>query len=178
MTPFVLAYLHEHSDGETPRVNRDLIVANAGLAGEIAAAYGPSSSPMSLYDAVRDLPLEVDGYELEGLAQDVSSGFLRQTTIIQLHGGGETGVGEDVTYDGAEHDLLQAQGPDAPARRRVDDAQLLGASRDASALHHEPEQHAYLDYRRWAFESAALDLALRQAGVSLGERRRAARRGR
>jgi hypothetical protein len=34
---------------------------------------------------------------------------------------------------------------------------------------HEPEQHAYLDYRRWGFESAALDLALRQAGVSLGE---------
>lgn len=39
VTPFVLAYLHEHSGGETRRVNRDLIVANAGLAGEIAAAY-------------------------------------------------------------------------------------------------------------------------------------------
>ena len=39
VTPFVLAYLHEHSDGETRRVNRDLIVDNAGLAGEIAAAY-------------------------------------------------------------------------------------------------------------------------------------------
>ena len=39
MTPFVLAYLHERSGGETRRVNRDLIVANAGLAGEIAVAY-------------------------------------------------------------------------------------------------------------------------------------------
>jgi len=39
VTPFVLAYLHEHSGGETRRVNRDLIVANAGLAGEIAAAH-------------------------------------------------------------------------------------------------------------------------------------------
>ena len=39
VTPFVLAYLHEHSGGETLRVNRDLIVDNAGLAGEIAAAY-------------------------------------------------------------------------------------------------------------------------------------------
>lgn len=39
VTPFVLAYLHEHSGGETLRVNRDLIVANAGLAGEIASAY-------------------------------------------------------------------------------------------------------------------------------------------
>lgn len=39
VTPFVLSYLHEHSDGETRRVNRDLIVDNAGLAGEIAVAH-------------------------------------------------------------------------------------------------------------------------------------------
>jgi len=38
VTPYVLAGLHERSDGETRRVNRDLIVANAGLAGEIATA--------------------------------------------------------------------------------------------------------------------------------------------
>lgn len=39
VTPFVLAYLHESSGGETRRVNRDLIVANAGLAAEIAVAH-------------------------------------------------------------------------------------------------------------------------------------------
>ena len=39
VTPFVLAYLHEHSGGETLRVNRDLIADNAGLAGEVASAY-------------------------------------------------------------------------------------------------------------------------------------------
>jgi pseudouridine-5'-phosphate glycosidase len=39
VTPFVLAALHERSGGETRRVNRDLIVANAGLAAEIAAAH-------------------------------------------------------------------------------------------------------------------------------------------
>jgi len=39
VTPFVLAALHERSNGETRRVNRDLIVANAGLAAEIAVAY-------------------------------------------------------------------------------------------------------------------------------------------
>jgi pseudouridine-5'-phosphate glycosidase len=42
VTPFVLAYLHEHSNGETRRVNRDLIVENAGLAGAIATAYETS----------------------------------------------------------------------------------------------------------------------------------------
>ena len=39
VTPFVLAELHERSNGETRRVNRDLIVANAGLAAEVAVAY-------------------------------------------------------------------------------------------------------------------------------------------
>lgn len=39
VTPYVLAALHERSGGETRRVNRDLIVANAGLAGEIAVAF-------------------------------------------------------------------------------------------------------------------------------------------
>lgn len=39
VTPFVLATLHERSGGETRRVNRDLIVENAGLAGEVAAAF-------------------------------------------------------------------------------------------------------------------------------------------
>ncbi len=38
VTPFVLAFLHDRSGGRTVRVNKDLIAANAGLAGEVAAA--------------------------------------------------------------------------------------------------------------------------------------------
>jgi pseudouridine-5'-phosphate glycosidase len=38
VTPFVLAWLHRESGGRTLAANRDLIVANARLAGEIAAA--------------------------------------------------------------------------------------------------------------------------------------------
>jgi pseudouridine-5'-phosphate glycosidase len=37
VTPFVLAYLHRESGGRTLRANRDLIVGNARLAGEVAA---------------------------------------------------------------------------------------------------------------------------------------------
>ena len=40
VTPFVLARLHERSGGRTLRANRDLIVANAGLAGQIATEAG------------------------------------------------------------------------------------------------------------------------------------------
>jgi pseudouridylate synthase len=38
VTPFVLSYLHRESGGRTLVANRDLIVGNARLAGEIAAA--------------------------------------------------------------------------------------------------------------------------------------------
>ena len=38
VTPFVLSYLHERSDGRTLEVNRELIVANARLAAQVAVA--------------------------------------------------------------------------------------------------------------------------------------------
>jgi pseudouridylate synthase len=39
VTPFVLGYLHEHSDGRTREVNRALVVANARLAAEVSVAF-------------------------------------------------------------------------------------------------------------------------------------------
>ncbi len=124
---------------------------------------------MSLYDAVRDLPLVVESYELEGLAVEIASGWTRKTTVVHLRGLGEEGVGEDVTYHAEEHDALQARGPAWPLSGEWT---LDAFSRHLAGLplfDHEPAQHAYVDYRRWAFESAALDLALRQAGTSLGD---------
>ena len=124
---------------------------------------------MSRYDAVRDLPLVVEDYSLDGLEQQVSSGFLRKTTVIRLAGHGEEGLGEDVTYEAGEHDLAQAQGAAHPL---AGEWTLDTFSQHLATLplfDHEPDQHAYLDYRRWAYESAALDLALRQAGLSLAD---------
>ncbi len=95
--------------------------------------------------------------------------FLRKTTVVRLRGGGEEGIGEDVTYDAAEHDRLQERGPDLPL---AGDWTLDSFSQQLATLPlfvPEPERHAYVAYRRWAFESAALDLVLRQAGTSLGE---------
>jgi hypothetical protein len=123
---------------------------------------------VSLYENVRDLPLEVESYTLEGLAQQARPDFLRRTTVVRLSGGGHEGIGEDVTYTPEEHERLQARGADLP---------LAGAwtlhtfSEHVGSLplfEEEPERHAFLDYRRWAFESAALDLALRQSRRSLG----------
>ena len=124
---------------------------------------------MGLYDAVRDLPLLVDTYALESLEQQVSSGFLRKSTVIRLSGAGEEGLGEDVTYEATEHDLVQAQGPIHPLAGEWTVATFSDQLATLALFDHEPEQHAYHDYRRWAYESAALDLALRQAGLSLGD---------
>jgi len=39
LTPYVLSVLHERTNGRTLIANRRLVEDNAGLAGEIAAAY-------------------------------------------------------------------------------------------------------------------------------------------
>ena len=123
---------------------------------------------MSLYDGVRALPLQIESYELEGLELQARPDFLRKTTVVHLHSSAEEGIGEDVTYDSAEHDRLRERGADlelAGSWTLDSFSEHLAGQR---LFHDEPVQIRYVDYRRWAFESAALDLALRQAGRSLG----------
>jgi L-alanine-DL-glutamate epimerase-like enolase superfamily enzyme len=118
---------------------------------------------MALYDALRELPLEVESYALERLEQAVSSEFTRVTTVIHLLGRGDEGVGEDVTYTAEDHpppDELPLAGS-----HTIDSYSNLLEGLELFA--HEAEHAAYSDYRRWAFESAALDLALQQAGRPL-----------
>jgi hypothetical protein len=112
---------------------------------------------MSTYDAVRDLPLQIDGYELEPLEQEVARGFTLRRTVVVLRGGGEEGRGEEVDYNAVIQQELQARRGELPLAgvHTLDSFSLL--------------QSGQTEYRRWALESAALDLALRQAGRSLGE---------
>jgi hypothetical protein len=125
---------------------------------------------MSTYERVAGLPLTIDDYALEGLSRTVSSGFERFTTVIRLRGGGEDGVGEDVTYEGALQLAQQEHGPTLP---------LAGEWTFDSFAQHlagldlfpagAPDREVYRNYRLWGFESAALDLALRQNGTSLAD---------
>jgi hypothetical protein len=121
---------------------------------------------MPLSDSLLHLPLTVESYGLERLQQSVASGFTRVTTTVVMVGGGHEGRGEDVTYTAEDHDgfpdSLPLAGSTSPAELS---ARLEG--RDLFAA--PPAQEAARDYRRWAFESAALDLALRQAGRSLAD---------
>src|SRR5688500_16250180 len=124
----------------------------------------PRESP--LYDGLAGLELEIERYAIERRSLAVSSGFTRVTTTVALTGGGVTGRGEDVGYEAADHDGYP-EDLDITGRRTLNDlsARLHGLDLFPIA----PRRPADRYYRRWAFESAALDLALRQAGRPLGE---------
>jgi L-alanine-DL-glutamate epimerase-like enolase superfamily enzyme len=122
-----------------------------------------------LWEKVADLPLEIEDYALERLQRDVSSAFTRVSTVLRFRGDGHEGLGEDVSYEVADQDALQAAGATQP---------LAGTWTLESFCDHlatldlwpEPARHdVSVLYRVWAYESAALDLALRQSGLSLQE---------
>jgi L-alanine-DL-glutamate epimerase-like enolase superfamily enzyme len=124
---------------------------------------------MSAYDALAGLHLTIEGYELEGRERSMPS-FDRLTTTFHLRGAGQEGLGEDVTYDPGQQRSQQAAGPVLPLAGEwtVD---TFSRHLDGLDLFHgeAPTMPAFREYRRWAVESAAADLALRQAGLSLAE---------
>ena len=123
---------------------------------------------MALYDLIADLPLEIEGYELEGLEMALGQ-FDRLTTLIKLRGAGQEGIGEDVTYDGLEHIAFRDEKADLPLEGSWTVDSFSKQLDTLELFPNPPGNPAFLDYRRWAFESAALDLALHQAGKSLAE---------
>lgn len=66
---------------------------------------------MPLFDRVAQLPLIVEGAELEALAVDVAGRFVRRCTVLRLEGRGEEGVWRDVSYDAELQLAFQAEGP-------------------------------------------------------------------
>jgi hypothetical protein len=113
---------------------------------------------MSLWDSVADLTVKVDHYSLERRESSTPGGWTRVTTTVVLHGDGSTGEGEDVTYEAELHDGVP------------DDLMLAGTwSLDDLSRHLDEADPLAEGYRRWAFEGAALDLALRQNELGLGE---------
>jgi L-alanine-DL-glutamate epimerase-like enolase superfamily enzyme len=123
---------------------------------------------MATFDRIADLPLEVDGYELEGHRLEVP-GFERLTTVIRLHGAGEEGLGEDVTYDALDHIALQDEGPSLNLTGHATLGEFCEFMGGVDTFPSEPQREVSRRYRRWAFEAAALDLALRQSGAGVAE---------
>jgi len=118
---------------------------------------------VTLYDRLADLPLRIDSETRTRHERDTSSDFTRTTTVFELRGDGRVGRGEDVTYDAADHDALADVDALVPTGEFTFDE--FSSALDDVALFptKEPEQPSAHHYRRWGIESAALDLALRQA---------------
>jgi L-alanine-DL-glutamate epimerase-like enolase superfamily enzyme len=124
---------------------------------------------MSLYDKLATLPLRIESYELTGHDREFGD-FTRPSTVVHLHGAGQQGIGEDVVYTVLDHIAHR----DAGAVHDFSAATTLGEFCEIVGgldlfVDAPPEYDASRHYRRWAYESAALDLALRQSGLSLHE---------
>jgi len=124
-----------------------------------------------VYDRVAELPLAVEGFDLDRHEMDTSAGFTRVTTVVELRGpDGNVGRGEDVAYDTEDHDRLR----DAHEAGALDWGlageyvfdEFSAALDDTELFPEPPERETARHYRRWAVESAALDLALRQADTT------------
>lgn len=123
----------------------------------------------SSWERLARLALRIEGHTFEPLQALVSSEFERKSTVIHIAGAGQEGVGEDVTYDAVDHEILQAAGSHLP----LDGSWTIGSFSEHLAtldlFPREPQREVSRRYRVWAYESAALDLALCQAGTTLYE---------
>jgi L-alanine-DL-glutamate epimerase-like enolase superfamily enzyme len=124
--------------------------------------------PDSLWSRVADLPLTVDAHVIEPLAAPAPAE--RVTYLVRLRGGDAEGLGEDIGGD-----MLD---PDGAFLAAAPSLELAGEWTLATFCEHvagldlwpePPEWEAARRFRRWAFESAALDLALARAGLGLGD---------
>lgn len=120
-----------------------------------------------MFDKLAQLPLQVDKYWLTPLEQSVSSDMVRHTTVVNLSGGGYNGVGEDVTYSDRDQLAFQDNGKTLNIVGSYTIASFSEKIGQLELFNQAPEQEAYYNYRRWAFESSALSLALQQSGTTL-----------
>ena len=120
------------------------------------------------YERVADLPVTIESHDLTLNQRETADGFERVTTTVRLCGDGAIGRGEDVTYDAEDHRALVAGAPLPFAGEYTIDS-FSEAVGGMDLFPAGPQRPPSRRYRRWAIESAALDLALKQAGRSLAD---------
>lgn len=128
-----------------------------------------SSFTQSRWSQIAALPFVVSEYALERLGGDESSGSERVTVQIRLLGAGTDGLGEDVGPFAEEQDALLGAGPSLPLAGEWTIGDFCQHLATLEQWPEPPSWEAGRRYRNWAYESAALDLALRQNGRALPE---------
>jgi L-alanine-DL-glutamate epimerase-like enolase superfamily enzyme len=121
----------------------------------------------SLWPRVAGLPLVIEACEYERLHTVLAYEFERVTTHVRLVGAGADGLGEDVSVHIEDGSSLHESQPPLPLEGQWTLASFCDHLATLALWPEPPEYDAALRFRRWAFESAALDLALRQAHCPL-----------
>lgn len=139
------------------------------MAGAATAWHNRTGIAARLLSEVLVLPVRIDRVGTSQLELGGATSFTRVTTTLELHGGDHVGRGEDVSYSTE----TQAELPAMWGAR----GDLVGDWTIAALSTHLDETGIHLPggkrmddkagYHRWAVESAALDLALRQRGCDL-----------
>jgi L-alanine-DL-glutamate epimerase-like enolase superfamily enzyme len=121
-----------------------------------------------LWTAVKDLPIAIESSSFEALVPSGPMGLEGFTTTqLRLRGRGEEGIGEQVGMPEAQEALRAS---DFPLTGEWETLAGFLAHLDTIDMWPEPPEYELeRNWRRWTFESAALDLALRQSATSLPE---------
>ncbi len=123
----------------------------------------------SLWPRIAGLPLVIEACEYDRLHAVLAYAFDRITTHVRLTGAGADGLGEDVSVFREDGSALHETRPSLPLAGEWTLAGFCDHLATLELWPEPPEWDVALRLRAWAFESAALDLALRQAGRPLHE---------
>ena len=121
----------------------------------------------SLWPRLAGLSLVIEGCEYDRLHAVLAYETERITTHVRLAGAGAEGLGEDISVFSEDGTTLHET---KPALALEGEWTLAGFCDHLATLELWPQPLEWggaRHYRNWAFESAALDLALRQAGRPL-----------
>ncbi len=124
---------------------------------------------MSLWPKLAELPLVVEDYELDTLSAEMANGLVRTTILVRIHGAGHDGLGEDVGVMPDDEDPVAKLPATLPLAGEWTLERFCDHLGTVEQWLEPPQWELARLWRNWAFESAALDLALRQAGRPLHE---------
>ncbi len=122
-----------------------------------------------MWSRLAALPVVIESYAVDRLVAPSSYSFERVTTLVRLQGAGAEGLGEDVSPFEDEADTLHVAGPVLPLAGEWTLESLCDHLAGLDQWPVPPKWDVGRLWRNWAFESAALDLALNQAGLPLHE---------
>src|SRR3954452_14765346 len=128
-----------------------------------------ASSSTAAWERLSALPLVVEGCAFERRAAMATRDWERVTTLIRLTGAAAEGLGEDVSPFETEDDTLHVTAPSLPLAGEWTLGGFCERLAELDPWPVPPRWDVARRWRRWGFEAAALDLALRQAGRPLHE---------